>query len=215
MTALVRYLLADVLRTQRYLPPLLAFAAVLAVFNAGDAGPPPSSYAGSCAFLYPVAVWLTVVVATAEDPVRRAVTVVAAGGWGRSQAAVSVLSCLLVTVVAAVAALLPVLVQSRPHPPGAVALGFASLLVCGLVGVGVGVLCARPVITGHGWSVLAAAALVVLAYLFGQSPPIGNLLGALGHEYDLVPHLLVSAGCAVALVVGATWLSRVLGPRRN
>ncbi|CCH30400.1 hypothetical protein ABZ816_17020 [Actinosynnema sp. NPDC047251] len=215
MTALVRYLLADVLRTQRYLPPLLVFAAVLAMFNAGDAGPPPSAYAGSTAFLYPVAVWLTIVVATAEDPVRRAVTVVTAGGWGRSQAAVAILSCLLVTVVAAFAALLPVLTQSRPYPPGTVALGFAALLVAGVVGVGVGVLCARPVITQHGWSVLAAAALVVLAYLFGQTPPIGNVLGALGHEYDLVPHLAVSGACAVVLVVGATWLSRTLGPRRN
>ncbi|MEV0677615.1 hypothetical protein AB0I60_13945 [Actinosynnema sp. NPDC050436] len=215
MTALVRYLLADLLRTQRYLPPLLVYAAVLAVFNGGDAGPPPSSYAGSCAFLYPVAVWLTVVVATAEDPVRRAVTVVAAGGWGRSQAAVSVLSCLLVTVVAAFAAVLPVLTQGRSYPPGTVALGFASLLVCGVVGVGVGVLCARPVITRHGWSVPAAAALVVLAYLFGQAPPIGNVLGALGHEHDLAPHLAVSGVCAAALVVGATWLSRTLGPRRN
>lgn len=215
MTALVRYLFADVLRTQRYLPPLLVYAAVLAMFNAGDAGPPPSSYAGSCAFLYPVAAWLTVVVATAEDPVRRSVTVVTAGGWGRAQAAVTALSCLVVTVVAAFAALLPVLTQSRPYPPGTVAVGFASLLVCGIVGVGVGVLCARPVITQHGWSVLAVAALVVLTYLFGQTPPVGNVLGALGHERDLVPHLLVSGGCAVVLVVGATWLSRVFGPRRN
>ncbi|MBB5954196.1 hypothetical protein FHS29_000766 [Saccharothrix tamanrassetensis] len=214
MTALVRYLLADVLRTQRYLPPLLVFAAVLAMFNAGDAGPPPSAYAGSCAFLYPVATWLTIVIATAEDPVRRAVTVTTAG-WGRTQAAVTVLSCAAVTVVALFAALVPVLTQSRPYPPATVALGLASLVVCGLTGVGVGVLCARPVITRPGWSVLAATALVVLAFLFGRTPPIGNLLGALGHETGLAGDLAVSGVCAVVLLVGATLAARTLGPRRN
>ncbi len=215
MTALVRYLLADVLRTQRYLPPLLLFAAVLAMFNAGDAGPPLSAYAGSCAFLYPVAAWLTIVIATAEDPVRRAVTVVTAGGWGRAQAAVTVLSCLAVTVVAVFAALVPVLTQARPYPPGTVALGFGALLVCGLVGVGVGVLCTRPVITQHGWSVLVAVAVVVLPFPFGRTPPIGNVLGALGHEFDLGVNLVVSAACALVLLVGAIFVARVVGPRRN
>jgi len=215
VTALVRYLLADLLRSQRYLPPLLVFGAVLAMFNAGDAGPPPSAYAGPGAFLYPTAVWLTVVVATVEDPVRRAVTVTTAGGWGRVQAAVALLSCAAVAVVAVVATLVPVLTQPRPYPPGVVALGLASLLVCGLTGVGVGVLCARPVITRPGWAVLAATALVVLAFLFGRTPPIGNVLGALGHGTGLGGDLLVSGACAAVLVVGATLLAAALGPRRG
>ncbi|RKT55987.1 hypothetical protein [Saccharothrix australiensis] len=215
MTALVRYLLADLLRTQRHLPPLLVYAVVLALFNAGDAGPPPSSYAGSCAFLCPVAAWLTIVVTTAEDPVRREVTVVAAGGWGPAQAAVTALSCLVVTAVALMATFVPVLTQSRPHPPAVVALGFAALLVCGLVGVGVGVLCGRPVVTRPGWSVPAAAALLLPAYLFGRTPPIGNVLGALGHDTGLGGDLVVSGVCAVVLVVGATLVARVVGARRN
>ncbi|MBW4717627.1 hypothetical protein [Saccharothrix obliqua] len=215
MSYLVRYLLADVLRGQRFLPPLLVYGAVLAMFNAGDAGPPLSAYAGSCAFLYPAAVWLTVVIATSEDPVRRAVTVVAAGGWGRAQAAVTLLSCLAVTAVALAAAVVPPLVQPRPYPVAVVVLGFAALLVCGLTGVGVGVLCARPVITRHGWSALTAAALAVAAFLFGQVPPIGNVLGALGREHDLVPNLVVSGVCAVVLLVASTVVSRTLGPRRD
>ncbi|WP_433273056.1 hypothetical protein ACQPZF_18035 [Actinosynnema sp. CS-041913] len=215
MTALVRYLLADVLRTQRYLPPLLAFAAVLAMFNAGDAGPPLSAYAGPSAFFYPVAVWLTIVIATAEDPVRRAVTVTTAGGWGRAQGAVTALSCLAVTVVAAFAALVPVLTQSRPYPLTTIASGFAALLVCGLTGVGVGVLCTRPIITQHGWSVLTAAALILLTFLFGQTPPIGNVLGALGHETNLAQNLAISGTAAGFLVAAATLAARTLGPRRN
>ncbi|MEJ2856703.1 MULTISPECIES: hypothetical protein [unclassified Saccharothrix] len=214
MTALVRYLLADVLRTQRWLPPLLLFGAVLAMLNSSDAGPPLSAYAGTCVFVYPVAVWLTIVIATAEDPVRRSVTV-ATAGWGRVHAAVAVLSGLAVLVVAALATLVPLLTQPRPYPLPVVLIGFVALLVCGLTGVGVGVLCARPVVTQHGWSVLLAVALVFAAFLFGQVPPIGNVLGALGRDSGVGTALTVSGVCALALTIGATWLARTLGPRRT
>ncbi|WP_309110790.1 hypothetical protein [Saccharothrix sp.] len=213
MTALVRYLLADVLRTQRWLPPLLLFGAVLAMLNSSDAGPPLSAYAGTCVFVYPVAVWLTIVIATAEDPVRRTVTV-ATAGWWRVHAAVATLSALAALFVALLATLAPVLTQPRPYPLSVIAIGFAALLVCGLTGVGVGVLCARPVVTQHGWSVLLAVALVFAAFLFGQVPPIGNVLGALGHDRGIPTALTTSAVCALALTIGGTWLARTLGPRR-
>lgn len=212
--ALVRYLLADVLRTQRWLPPLLLFGAVLAMLNSSDAGPPLSAYAGTCVFVYPVAVWLTIVIATAEDPVRRTVTV-ATAGWGRVHAAVAVLSGLAALVVAVLATVVPVLTQPRPYPVSVVLVGFAALLVCGLTGVGVGVLCARPVVTRHGWSVLLAVALVFAAFLFGQVPPIGNILGALGRDSGIARALTASGTCALALTIGATWLARTLGPRRT
>ncbi|XVV06839.1 hypothetical protein ACQPW3_16230 [Actinosynnema sp. CA-248983] len=213
MTALVRYLLADALRTQRWLPPLLLFGAVLAMLNSSDAGPPLSAYAGACVFVYPVAVWLTIVIATAEDPVRRAVTV-ATAGWWRVHAAVTVLSALAALFVALLATLAPVLTQPRPYPLPVIAIGFAATLVCGLTGVGVGALCTRPVVTQHGWSVLLAVALVVAAFPFGQVPPIGNVLGALGHDRGIPTALATSALCALALTIGGTWLARTLGPRR-
>ncbi|MBY8848816.1 hypothetical protein [Saccharothrix longispora] len=215
MTALVRYLLADVLRTQRWLPPLLLFAAVLGMLYASDAGPPLPAYAGTCVLVYPVSAWLTVVIATAEDPVRRSVTVVAAGGWGRVQAAVAVLASLAAVVLAAVAALVPVLTQPRPYPPATVLEGFAALAVCALVGVGVGVLCGRPVITRVGWSVLASAALVVLVLLFGRTPPVGNVLWSLSHQDGVTGALALSGALAVLFVVAATRLGTALGPRRG
>ncbi|GAA0210334.1 hypothetical protein GCM10010492_05160 [Saccharothrix mutabilis subsp. mutabilis] len=214
MTALVRYLLADVLRTQRWLPPLLLFGAVLAMLNSSDAGPPLSAYAGTCVFVYPVAVWLTIVIATAEDPVRRTVTV-ATAGWGRVHAAVTVLSGLATLLVVILATLAPLLTQPRSYPLSVIAIGFAAMTVCGLTGVGVGVLCARPVVTQHGWSVLLAVTLVFAAFLFGQVPPIGNILGALGRDSGIPTALTISAVCALALTTGATWLARTLGPRRT
>ncbi|MFI9812086.1 hypothetical protein [Saccharothrix variisporea] len=214
MTALVRYLLADVLRTQRWLPPLLLFGAVLAMLNSSDAGPPLSAYAGMCVFVYPVAVWLTIVIATSEDPVRRTVTV-ATAGWLRVHAAVTVLSGLAVLFVAALATVVPLLTQPRPYPLPVVAVGFAAMVVCGLTGVGVGVLCTRPVVTQPGWTVLLAVALVVAAFVFGQVPPIGNILGALGHDSGITQALTVSGVCALALTTGSTWLAHTLGPRRT
>jgi hypothetical protein len=215
VTALVRYLLADVLRTQRWLPPLLLHAAVLGMLYASDAGPPLPAYAGTCVLVHPVSAWLTVVVATAEDPVRRTVTAVTACGWARAQAAVTALSVLAALGVALVAALVPVLTQPRPYPPAAVAQGFAALAVCALVGVGVGVLCSRPVVTQTGWSVLAATALVVLVFLVGRTPPVGNVLWALSHHDGVTSELALSGAVAVLFVAGATWLSAVVGPRRG
>ncbi|MCE6998851.1 hypothetical protein LZG04_29225 [Saccharothrix sp. S26] len=215
MTALVRYLLADVLRTQRWLPPLLLHAAVLGMLYASDAGPPLPAYAGTCVLVYPVSAWLTVVIATAEDPVRRTVTAVTAGGWARAQAAVTALSALSALGLALVAALVPVLTQPRPYPPAAVAQGFAALAVCALVGVGVGVLCSRPVVTQTGWSVLAATALVVVVFLFGRTPPVGNVLWALSHHDGVTAALALSGAVAVLFVAGATWLGAVVGPRRG
>ncbi|WP_033441393.1 hypothetical protein [Saccharothrix sp. NRRL B-16314] len=215
MTALVRYLLVDVLRTQRWLPPLLVHFAVLGMLYASDAGPPLPAYAGTCVLVYPVSVWLTVVIGTAEDPVRRTVTVVTAGGWARAQAAVTALSVLAALGLALIAALAPVVTQPRPYPPGTVAQGFAALAVCALVGVGVGVLCSRPVITQTGWSVLAATALVALVFLFGRTPPVGNVLWSLSHDDGVTSALTLSGVLAVLFVAGATWLGTAVGPRRG
>jgi hypothetical protein len=215
VTALVRYLLADVLRTQRWLPPLLVHLAVLGMLYASDAGPPLPAYAGTCVLVYPVSVWLTVVISTAEDPVRRTITVVTAGGWARAQAAVTTLSVLAALGLALIAALVPVVTQPRPYPPGTVAQGFAALAVCALVGVGVGVLCGRPVITQPGWSVLAATALVALVFLFGSTPPIGNVLWSLSHDNGVTSALTLSGVLAVVFVAGATWLGTAVGPRRG
>ncbi|GAA1290215.1 hypothetical protein [Saccharothrix xinjiangensis] len=215
MRALAGHLLADVLRTQRWLPPLLLFAAVLGMLYASDAGPPLAAYAGTCVLVYPVSAWLAVVVAGAEDPVRRAVTVVAAGGWARVQVAASAVSAAGALGLALVAAVVPVLTQPRPYPLAVVAQGFGGLAVCALVGVGVGVLCGRPVVDRVGWSLLAVTALVVLLLLFGRTPPVGNVLWSLSHGDGVPGALALSGAIGVLLVAGATALATALGPRRG
>ena len=58
--AVARFLAADVLRSQRYLLPLLVYAAVLGVLFGNDPGPPPGPWAASALALYPLAAWFAV-----------------------------------------------------------------------------------------------------------------------------------------------------------
>ncbi|MFD9739797.1 hypothetical protein [Umezawaea sp. NPDC059074] len=209
--ALVRYLAVDVLRSQRYLPPLLLHCAVLGMMFSGDAGEALFAYAGSCALIYPVAAWFGVVVATTEDPTQRAVTAVTAGGWGRVASAQALLGAVGTVVLAVVATVWPVFTNPHPYTLGVIGLGFAAHLVCGLTGVAVGMLCSRPVIVRTGPSLLAVVAIVALTFKFGGGTPVGAMLGGLAHR-DLAG-LPVAGGAAVLLVVvaaGAVWR---LGPR--
>jgi hypothetical protein len=85
--ALIRYYLAATVHGQRYLAPLLFDIAVLCVFTINDSGPLVGSYVVSAASLLLTACWLTVTIVNLEDPVRRAITLVAAGGAVRVLAA--------------------------------------------------------------------------------------------------------------------------------
>ncbi|GAA2676542.1 MULTISPECIES: hypothetical protein [Actinosynnema] len=213
--ALVRYLVADVARGQRFLPPVLLLLAVLAMLYAGDAGEAPQAYIGSSALLYPVSVWLAIVVAGSEDPVRHAVTVTASGGWARARVGVALAALVWACGAAVLGTLVPVLTQSRPYPAAVVLTGLAANLVCAVAGVGVGLLCARPVVVRAGWTAVAALALTVAAYPLGPVPPVGAVLGALGGRVAPVPALGWSAVIASGLVVAATLAARVIGSRRG
>ncbi|SHL17955.1 hypothetical protein SAMN05443637_12032 [Pseudonocardia thermophila] len=81
--ACARFLLADVLRSQRVLLPVILCAGALAVLYGGDPGALPAPWAASVLVLYPVATWLALVVANTEDPPARPVVIAAAGGTGR------------------------------------------------------------------------------------------------------------------------------------
>jgi len=76
--AIVRYVAADAMRSQRWVAPVLLFAAAVLIFNT-DAGPLLSTYADTAACLLPVAAWLTVVIVNAEDPVLTDVSIVTVG----------------------------------------------------------------------------------------------------------------------------------------
>ncbi|MEU0884400.1 hypothetical protein ABZ345_37910 [Lentzea sp. NPDC005914] len=209
MISLVRYLAADVLRGQRFLAPMLVFLGVMGMLFAYDPGPQLSAYSGSAALIYPICAWLAVVVATSEDVVRREITVVSAGGWARVLTAVAATTVLFGLVVAVVATVWAVVASPRPYTFGEFLAGLGAHGVCALLGVGVGLLFARPVFDAIGRTVLAVFAVVVFTYPLGRWTPLGWVLDALGHN-QITPSILWAGVIGGALVAAAV----VAGVRR-
>lgn len=202
MISLVRYLAADVFRGQRFLAPLLVFLGVMGMLFAYDPGPQLAAYSGSAALVYPVCAWLAVVVATSEDVVRREITVVSAGGWPRVLAAVASTAVLFGLAVAVVATVWAVVASPRPYTFGQFAAGVGAHLACALLGVGVGLLFARPVFDAIGRTVLAVFAVVVFTYPLGRWTPLGWVLDTLG-DNQFSPAVLWAGVAGLALVSAA------------
>lgn len=209
MISLVRYLAADVLRGQRYLAPLLVFLGVMGMLFSTDAGQPLEAYSGSSALLYPIAAWMAVVVATSEDVVRREITVATAGGWSRVLTAAALVSVLFALAMGLLAAVWPVVTNPHPYTVGEFFVGLGAHTGSALLGVGVGLMFARPVFDSIGRTVLAVFSVVVLTYPIGRATPLGWVLDALGHNR-------VSLSLLWAGVVGAALVSAavVVGVRR-
>ncbi|HEY3895417.1 MAG TPA: hypothetical protein VGL88_08630, partial [Pseudonocardiaceae bacterium] len=68
IVAVARYLRADLLRSQRFIVPVVVYLGLLAVLFGGDPGPPPVPWAASTLALYPVSAWLAITTANTEDP---------------------------------------------------------------------------------------------------------------------------------------------------
>ena len=209
MISLVRYLAADVLRGQRYLAPLLVFLGALGMLFSYDPGPQVAAYSGSSALIYPIGAWLAVVVATSEDVVRREITVVSAGGWPHVLTAVAATAVLFALAFAVVATVWAVVASPRPYTFGEFAAGLGAHGACALLGVGVGLLFARPVFDAIGRTVMAVFAVVVFTYPLGRWTPLGWVLDALADNQIRLS--ILGAGVIGAALVSA---AVVVGVRR-
>lgn len=202
-----RYVLADLLRSQRFIVPLFVYVAALGVLFGGDPGPAPAAWPVSALVLYPISAWVAITTANAEDPVARQVTVAAAGGPGVVARGV-LLACLLADVVLAAAAavrpVIPLITVLYPYTPPDLVAAFLAHIAVSTTGTAVGLLCARPVIERAGWSFLVAAAVVVITGVTPWLPPVGTAVKSLG----TVPIGTVSIGTAP---IGSVALDAALG----
>jgi hypothetical protein len=199
--AVSRFLLSDLVRSQRVLIPLAVQAIVLGVLFGGDPGPPPAPWAASALALYPIAAWLGIVVANAEDPIQRHVTVAAAGGAGRVAAGTLLLAVAGDVLLTALSVVWPAVVTSYPHPPEVLLLGAGAHLACALTGTAVGLLCARPFVTKVGWSLLAALSIVVVTGVQPRLPPVGTVVRALTATGDAGQPTTVLVGVVLGAVL--------------
>lgn len=222
MIALVRYQLALLLRSQRWLPPLLLYAAIAAV-GLQQGQPLLDSLGFAAAALLPVSAWLVRVCVTGEPEAARA-CVAAAAGPARTHLA-SLLAGLLAATVLGAAGVLVVTVLSDPHTndgrtavplvPAAGA-GLLAALTCVLFGTAVGALCNRPFLRSPGWAVPSSLLAVLLVLVAGASPANAAVRGLVSASRDgAVPVPWLPLAAALPVAAAAAWAACRLVPRRR
>ncbi|MFC9391205.1 ABC transporter [Streptomyces venezuelae] len=170
MTALLRYQTGLLLRSQRWLAPLLLYVAVLGVgISVGE--PVLGALGLTAGALLPVTAWSVRICVTQEPPAARNV-VAAAAGRGRAHLAALVTGTVLPLLVGGVAVLA---VTATGNRRGVTALaaataGLLAVLACTLTGAAVGALVSRPFVRAPGWSLSALVLGSLLALVTTGSP---------------------------------------------
>ncbi|MBD0714396.1 ABC transporter, partial [Streptomyces sp. CBMA370] len=143
MTALVRYHSGLLLRSQRWLAPFLAYAALLGVgITLGE--PVLGALGFAAAVLLPVTAWSVRICLSQEPPAARSV-VVAAVGRGRAHLAALLTGALWPLLVGVCAVLLVTVTGDRRGVGAAAATvaGLLAVLACAATGAAVGALASR------------------------------------------------------------------------
>ncbi|MGW2818077.1 ABC transporter [Streptomyces sp. NPDC001415] len=209
MIPLVRYQSALLLRSQRWLAPVLLYAAFLGIgMRAGD--PVLDSMGYAAAGLLPVTAWLVRICVTQEPEAARTCAAAAAG-----PARVHLASLLSATGSAALLGLVgtayvaavsdPVSGDHKVAVPlgAAIVAGLLTAGVCVLTGAAVGALGSRPVLHGRGWSLSLTALAALLALVLAPSPAQYAVFGLVSGSRTGAVHLAVLPLAAAALLAGA------------
>jgi hypothetical protein len=177
LLALTRYQAALLLRSHRWLPPLLLYVILLAV-GVQTGQPILDSLGFAAAALLPVSAWLVRVCVTAEPAAARACAGAAAGS-ARVHLA-SVLTALLAASLLATAA-------------------------CALLGTAIGVLCNWPLLRSPAWSIAVAAPAAVVLLAAGASPANAAVSSLVtGSQDGTVRWPLLPCATAALLAAAAT-----------
>jgi hypothetical protein len=178
MTPLIRYLLADVLRTQRWVAPMLTYLALLMIIGP-PTGPVLPTYAMAAAALVPIGMWITVVVFNSEEPAQAAITMAITGGFGRVWPA-RVLAALLSTLVLGYASMIWLTVTSNQYEH--LGVGFIDYTMTALAGVAFGALISRPVLVKISWTALLGVGVCLAQLLIRQAPPVNAMIDLYSDE---------------------------------
>ncbi|WP_020669045.1 hypothetical protein [Amycolatopsis nigrescens] len=190
MIAILRYQLALLGHSQRFLPPSLAYLLVLALlFNERDA-PAEPEFAVSAGALTVFACWLTIALVDAEDPVQRLITLSHARRWPKllGGTVLTVFGCCL--VLTALTGLWSVLTHGG-GTPGTLTVGALAHLACAGTGIAIGLPCSRLLIRRLGWTVLAALAALAVVVLVRWVPLVNPMLRSLTEPGSTVVPVLL------------------------
>ncbi|MET9690424.1 ABC transporter [Streptomyces sp. NPDC006514] len=215
MTALLRYQGALLLRSQRWLAPLITYAAFVAVgIRPGD--PVLDSLGFTAAGLVPATAWLVRICVGVEPDAARACTAAAAGPVRVHAAALLTASAAALAAGAAAAAVALLTGERAGASLGAAALaGALAMTACALTGAAVGALCSRPLVRRRGYAVLAGTLGSLLALVLAVSPARGAIsaLVTAGRSGTVSLPLTALAG-ALVLAVGAGTAASLAAARR-
>jgi hypothetical protein len=231
MTALLRYQTSIMLRSRRWIFPLIGYGLLIAVGAAGSTSL-AETLDWSGAMLVPVVAFLTRAMLTAEPDAARA-CVAAAAGPVRAQLATLIVPLgggALLGVVAAVFDVLTAAAAAKPPAsglaakvtaaadhPGILAGGLLIALVCLLVGSAVGALCNPPLLRHPAAAMLSTLAAIVFALAAGVSPASAAISHTTAQAASPVaanwPGTGALAGAACLLVL--TWAVSVMAAARR
>jgi hypothetical protein len=231
MIALLRYQAAILLRSHRWIFPLIAYGLLIAVGAAG-ATSLAETLDWSGAMLVPVVAFLTRAMLTAEPDAARA-CVSAAAGPARAQLATLLVPLGGGAVLALAATIFDVLtaesattvpqpglnakIAAVAHHPEIVAAGLLIALVCLLVGSAVGALCNPPLLRHPGAAMLTTLAAIIVALATDVSPASA----AIGHTTAQAASPLAAnwpgtgSLAGAACLLAATWAVSVIAATRR
>lgn len=222
MTALLSYQTDLLVRSQRWLPPFILYAAFLGIGVQGGQ-PILDSLGYTAAALLPVAAWLVRICVTNEPPAARS-CVSAAVGPGRAHLAavlVALTAAAAVGMVATVAVTLisdPVSADHQTPVPRlpAGAAGLLATLACALLGTAVGALTSWPLLRSTGRAVPTMLLAALLAVVVTGSPAQAAVSGLVtGSRSGTVPLPLLPLAAAALLTAAATAVACALTSRRS
>ncbi|KMS71840.1 ABC transporter [Streptomyces viridochromogenes] len=222
MTALLSYQAALLIRSQRWLPPFILYAAFLGIGVQGGQ-PILDSLGFTAAALLPVAAWLVRICVTNEPTAARS-CVSAAVGPGRAHLAALLVALTAAAAVGVVATVVVTLISdpvSADHetrvprlPAGAA--GLLATLACALLGTAVGALTTWPLLRSTGRAVPAMLLAALLAVVVTGSPAQAAVSGLVtGSRSGTVPLPLLPLAAAALLTAAATAVACALTSRRS
>jgi hypothetical protein len=207
VTPLVRYLISDVIRAQRWIAPLLVFLAGLMITTPTE-GPVLPTYAISAATLVPIAMWFTIVVFHSEEPAQAAITMAVTGGFRRVWPA-KLVTALAGALTFGLFAFLFITANTAPQTTATtLGVGLLEYVMCAVTGVAFGCLISRPVTPKVAWTVLLGVAICLAQLLIRHAPPMNAMIQLYAGDSPAAsvgPLLLIFLETFVlaALVIGA------------
>ncbi|MFG2094925.1 ABC transporter [Streptomyces sp. NPDC048612] len=222
MIALLRYQTALLIGSYRWLPPVILFAAWVAI-GVESGGPILDAFGYAAGGLLPTAVWLTRVCVTNEPSAARNCAAAAAGP-GRVHLA-GVLTAAGAAVLLAVLGTAVAVLLSDPRSTDqqvavpvlpAAGAGLLAALVCLLMGTAIGALSNRPVLRSTGWSIPTGLLAALLLLVWGASPAnaaVSGLVTGSVHGTISTPWLPLAATALIA--AAATGAACALSSRRG